>query len=202
MKNQNQKRDRIFNELVKLSVLLGTEETEQRLELTSAVLEKYELKEVIKAIHDSGLTCKFFPKPVELIEKINPPTEREDADFIAGEIIRSIRDFGGYQSREAREYIGEEAWQVVQMCGGWDLICGTPEGQLGTLRAQLRNVAYSVLKKDEIQHRKQLRVTQQEAKVQLFMRDKEAARVDEFEKMKHAQIIEFKKKFGKNKERE
>lgn len=151
----SEEKNQIFNELVLLAIALGTEETEERLQVLANILSEYDPIEVKKAIKWAALNLKFFPKPVELLERICPKPDAQDADALAGEIIKCITRFGYMQGRETRKHVGEVAWSAVEMAGGWSLLCETPRDQLANLRAQLRGMCLASLNAPEIESRRQ-----------------------------------------------
>lgn len=138
--NKDQKA-KLFSELKMLAAILSADVTREVFQAYVEMLSDYEFSDCKKAIKWAATNCKFFPKPVELIERIKPKPTREDGGYLAGLAIECINRFGYHQSRAAKEYMGNEAWNAVQMTGGWDVLCNTPKDQLGSLRAQLRDNA-------------------------------------------------------------
>ena len=133
------KKEIIFNDLRKLALVLGQDITAERLELVTAILANFDLKNVQFGIAKAATKFTFFPSPAQLLEIINPTESRADQnDFIAGEIISSIQRFGSYQAIDAKKYLGENAWRAVGYMGGWQAICGTNTESLGLLRAQIK----------------------------------------------------------------
>lgn len=204
------KRDLIFNELVKLAVILGVEETEQRLQIMANMLAEHDEKAVCDAIRWAAYNLKFFPKPVELLERISPSPTREDADAIAGRAIEAIYRFGWNNSSEARLYVGPEGWKAISRIGGWRTLCDTPEANLGTLRAQLRDQCLSVMNNREVSRRESLRIEKNYGSTWLgqtqaarmkrlgvsdpdFMNDEYAVRTREFDQEKQRQLGELRK---------
>lgn len=203
------KQDLLFNELVKLAVILGTEETEQRLQIMANILAEHDEKRVCDAIKWAALNLKFFPKPVEILERINPKPQRQDADAIAGRAIDAIYKFGWNNSREAQLYIGPEGWKAISRIGGWRTLCDTREDQLGMLRAQLRDQCFSVMDHGEVSRREMLRLeigdTMKKEMKEIgvsdpdFMNDSYAVKLRRFEQEKEKQLGEVRKlDFRKN----
>lgn len=101
-----------------------------------------------------------FPLPAVLIEILKPsqPSAREVGVEVAQRIIRAIKRHGytwnwadGYRPfltfKEAFiAEVGDLAWEVVQLEGGWTAIC-TNEAEESTLHAQLRDKAASLYNK-------------------------------------------------------
>lgn len=130
--------------------------------------EDYDYLDIKNAIKKYTATARVFPKPVDLIELINPKATREDADYLAGRAIYCIREFGIYRAKDAMNHMGLEAWNAVQMIGGWAVLCNTPPDELGTLRAQLRNSCLASINQDEIKDREARRISQTQGKLVNF----------------------------------
>ena len=152
------------------------------------ILSEYSFEDSQRAIRWAVKSLDRFPKPVHLIEQINPTPKREDADAIAGRVIAAIKRFGWCNSREAKLYIGPEGWEAVSRTGGWTTLCESSSRELGTLRAQLRDQCFAVMNNEVILEREQLR---HESRSVLDF-DKYAKNVHECEKEKQRQLSEIK----------
>lgn len=89
-----------------------------------------------------------FPLPAQIRAMVQPEVDPESlARAIAERIIGAIPKFGYMQSAEARAYIGEVGWGIVQRQGGWSYLCGVDAPKLNpqTLQAQIRDAAKSAL---------------------------------------------------------
>lgn len=155
----NLEKKRIFTEIQKLGIALSSDATTETFQIYTEILFEYGEANAIRAIKEGMRKFRFFPKPVELIDLINPKPQRQDADLLAGEIISAVRRYGFYQGAIAKEQLGEEAWNVVILIGGWSTLCDTKENQLGTLRAQVRDLGLSVLNGAELKLNKEKRIS-------------------------------------------
>lgn len=153
----NEQKKQTFQNLVGLSAVFESKKTKEVLQLYVETLSDYPFDQVNSAIKKSIKTHKFFPRPVELIELINPPASREDADYISGRIIEAIRRYGIHQGDIAEKTLGPEAWEVVIMSGGWSTLCDTPQKEIGILKAQLRDQATVELNSQRIRDKELLR---------------------------------------------
>lgn len=181
---------KVFDELKLLAAILGADVAQKVLQAYVEILAAYPKREVLAAIKWAATNCKFFPKPVELLERTNPAPTREDADAVAGRAIEAIYRFGLYRSKEAQIYIGHEGWKAVSRVGGWRTLCDSREDQLGTLRAQLRDQCLSVMNDKEVRRREDLRIEKNQGGYAL---GDYAQKVHEFEKEKQRQLGEIKK---------
>ena len=81
------------------------------------VLKQFEIKDIKKALARHVETSKFFPKPSEIIEIINPP---EDLDLKAEgawlKLREGIREHGYYNSIEFDDPV---IHSVIRSMGGW-----------------------------------------------------------------------------------
>lgn len=90
-----------------------------------------------------------FPSPRTIKEKLHPKVD-DDALAIeaASRVIGAISKFGYCNPSEARAYVGELGWAIVDREGGWVALCEKVESrQLPSLRAQWRDLAKSILKR-------------------------------------------------------
>ncbi len=77
--------------------VFGKSYSETLLDVYSGVLSRYPISDVEKAIKQAIVTCRFFPKPVDLIEAIenNSPKQLENkAHVLANEIIQHLKAYG------------------------------------------------------------------------------------------------------------
>lgn len=74
------------------------------------------------------------------------PKSRDRGIEAASTILEAIAKFGGYKAIQAKEYLGEDLWEVVRGMGGWEELCMTNLDEIGTLRAQIRDLAEAKLK--------------------------------------------------------
>jgi hypothetical protein len=74
--------------------------------------------------------------------------ERDTAVEVSARIWAAIGKFGWNNSTDARDWIGEVGWYVVETNGGWSRLCGTAqEKDVGTWKAQLRDHAAAALRR-------------------------------------------------------
>lgn len=101
---------------------------------------------------------KFYPLPGVVIEAING-NRRENSILISRNLVSMMNRFGSVLSKaEFDKNFGEharEGWIIVQSFGGWSQM-EHEYNQFGTniqnFVAQLRDIAYAVSGKKEIQH--------------------------------------------------
>lgn len=91
---------------------------------------------------------KTWPRPSDIRALINPSLSVEtQANQIARMIPEAISKFGWPNPDEAKAYIGEIGWQIVQSKGGWVDVCNYHgnEWDVGTFHAQARDTAKSII---------------------------------------------------------
>jgi len=87
-----------------------------------------------------------FPSIADIAKILRPREEDRDlAIEAAGRVIQAIGKFGTYQADEARQWIGEIGWYVVERAGGWSTLCARPESEREICRAQYRDLALSAI---------------------------------------------------------
>jgi hypothetical protein len=88
-----------------------------------------------------------FPIPGVIREVARPTvSNRGKATEAAARIIAAIRKHGWNNPLPAREYMGELAWKVVEMQGGWMAQCESSD-PTGVLQAQWTKLAEAILEK-------------------------------------------------------
>jgi hypothetical protein len=95
------------------------------------------------------------PQPSEVIAYLHPrETSDTQADSIASEILRNICPIGYNKPEVAEQKLSPQAWRVVVESGGWVSLCQRLRSDnLTTERAQLRDLARSTLRREEIAQR-------------------------------------------------
>lgn len=85
----------------------------------------------------------WFPLPAKLVALARPqPTDEQNAIDAITRIIQAVAKFGSYRNEDAKNFIGEMGWFVVQREGGWQNVCALlNEDNIGMLRAQWREMA-------------------------------------------------------------
>lgn len=94
-----------------------------------------------------------MPMPAEIRAKVSGPVADESvAEDVANRVWAAIARRGLYWSHDknwpqcAIEELGTVAWEVIQRWGGWQsLVLESGEAESGTMRAQLRKSAASVI---------------------------------------------------------
>lgn len=89
-----------------------------------------------------------FPLPAEIRQMVQPSVDPDSAAReIAARICGAVPKFGWARGQDAREYIGEVGWEIVQRQGGWSYICENLGLTLNpsAFQAQVRDQAKSLL---------------------------------------------------------
>lgn len=98
---------------------------------------------------------RTFPLPAQIREMLNPTislTNEQKAADIAGRLVGAVSKFGYANAQEAREFIGEVGWQIVELRGGWNFICRNLGVSLSpsTFEAQARKQIEFSLKSNQV----------------------------------------------------
>lgn len=90
-----------------------------------------------------------FPSVKTIKEQLDPSVDDEAlAAEAATRLAGSIGRYGYTNPAEARAYMGEVAWAIVEREGGWQGLCErTKENQIPTLKAQWRQLAVALMAK-------------------------------------------------------
>jgi hypothetical protein len=99
------------------------------------------------ALYCDDATNEFFPRPIsKLVALIHSPIDDESvAKESAARIVAAIPKFGWCNREDAKAFIGEVGWAVVEKQGGWQYICEHygKEISMSTFQAQARDLAKS-----------------------------------------------------------
>lgn len=92
-----------------------------------------------------------MPSPMDLmgfvgVKMPDPISGRDEGINATASILAAVSKFGLYQPFMAKDHLGPKLWRVVEMAGGWQIICGIEIDQLPTWKAQLRELAESISK--------------------------------------------------------
>jgi hypothetical protein len=93
-----------------------------------------------------------FPSIKEISEKLDIKiSDADQAVFQANRILSSVSRFGWNNSTLARNHLGENAWKVVHLMGGWEKLCQSITLEnIGMFRAQMRDL-YKAAQSAQIQ---------------------------------------------------
>lgn len=86
-------------------------------------LKQYEISKVEDAINLSIISCKFFPKPVDLLENLGGGKQalEDTAQIQASEVLKAISRHGSYESIDFEDKISQAV--IVDGFGGWVRMC-------------------------------------------------------------------------------
>jgi len=102
-----------------------------------------------KALHKAVTTLESFPtiaKIRELLGKGEVPNDKKAIDA-SDRIINAVEKYGSYRWSDAKQYMGELGWQIVQNNGGWENVCEVTYKELPIVKAQYRESAKALLEK-------------------------------------------------------
>lgn len=89
---------------------------------------------------------KTFPLPAVIIEMLNPTLDDTAvAQETVSRICQAITNIGRYRTDEAKEHLGELAWQVVRANGGWSMLCESDFMTNTNAKSQAREYAKAIM---------------------------------------------------------
>lgn len=143
----------IYNLISRMADLFSENVSKDRIAAYVDLLNGYSSKEIAVAIKKCCNECEYFPKLATIVKKINPPEDLQaSSNEMAGLIIESIARYGSYGSRQASEALGAIPWRVIEQYGGWRHLCTLQSSEMGTARAQLRELCRAILVRKEYLH--------------------------------------------------
>lgn len=139
--------------LIKLAEYYRFEITQSQLEMYADDLSCLSQEQLIQAIqtYRKNPDNKFFPMPGALISIITPlETELDIGRIVSGKIMTAISKFGSYNASEAKGWMGEVAWEVVQFQGGWKSLCELSSEAIKSEQPRWRDLAMSICKRSKL----------------------------------------------------
>ena len=136
IKPRSDEQKAIIKALGGFAVTLGEDVSEERLALYASILAPYAAEDVLAAIRQASVTCRFFPKPAELIELMTGGKGGAPHPTVAWqELLAAIEDHGPYSSVE---FANGAIPAAVEALGGWAAICALSWKELTLQRIQAR----------------------------------------------------------------
>lgn len=112
-------KNRFIELMAGLSELFDKEMTDSLFRIYAESLKAYTDEEIEIAINRAGATCRFFPKPAELIEMIDGSPEGRAAEAYT-KLKESCARVGAYNSVQ---FDDPAITSVVRSWGGWVNLC-------------------------------------------------------------------------------
>ncbi|SIO26006.1 DUF6475 domain-containing protein [Halodesulfovibrio marinisediminis] len=118
--NNIAERDVFLKRFLGLCELFGVAADEFKTELYFRALSGFSAQEVVRGIDRAVTQCRFFPKPVELLELIQGCPE-DIAEVEAGKVVEAVKRVGSWKSVVFDDAV--TAAVVEQGFGGWVKLC-------------------------------------------------------------------------------
>lgn len=118
--NNIAERDVFLQRFLGLCELFGVAADEFKTELYFRALSRFSAQEVARGIDRAITQCRFFPKPVELLELIQGCPE-DIAEVEAGKVVEAVKRVGSWKSVVFDDAV--TAAVVEQGFGGWVKLC-------------------------------------------------------------------------------
>lgn len=115
-------------------------------------LSDFSLGEVMNSIkvYRRNPKNRVFPLPAQLIEIIRPQENtRNEAVEAAARIVEAVSKFGYSNPSEAKMFVGDLGWRVVERNGGWLYVCENLGVNLNvnSFQAQARDLAMATIER-------------------------------------------------------
>jgi len=139
-------RAQIFEVLRKMAPLYEFPPKQKRIEAYCSMLDKFDPERLTLCLKEMLRESNKFPEIGRILKFLDPqPTIDDQAVEMASEIMRVVREIGSYNIVSAREQLGEIAWLAVERAGGFIEIGLSDIKNMGTLRAQLREICRTAI---------------------------------------------------------
>lgn len=145
-------REDFFAKLVVLAEMCGKALSKEILVMYDETLRSLGYPQLCKAVEEIILNRgdrDAFPSIKTIREKVRPPQNQEvDAIDAANRISEAMAKYGYGRRDEAKEFIGELGWLIVERQGGWENLCeNTLASQMPILKAQWRELGKALWQK-------------------------------------------------------
>lgn len=138
-------REQFIKGLVVLAEMCDKALSKEYLAMYDAELSEIGYDRLCGAVHKIIRTRKSrdgFPSISELAAAAGMVSDPNSEAFeAANRILEAIAKFGWNCPDEAKAFIGELGWTVVQRAGGWENVCAIPVKQVGFIRKQYFDMA-------------------------------------------------------------
>jgi hypothetical protein len=138
----------IYDALNLLSIILNQPQESKRLEFYAVSLKDFEPGLVLSKIKSMAYTSIYFPQLKEIMDSVkglNIPTD-EIAVIWANEIVDSFYRCG--TTSDAEKTLGEK-YQLVARMGGWEQLSRSDNGDMSTIKAQIRELAKAYINRSK-----------------------------------------------------
>ena len=141
--------------LVQLGIIFSKQVNELMIKLYESALEDLGDREIEIALVEWLKTKNRFPTPADVRDVSRPEmTDKNIGIEISSRIIQAISKFGSHQSSNAKYFLGELGWQVVERQGGWQNLCSeVNEKNRSIVQAQMRDLAETLSIRNKIENR-------------------------------------------------
>lgn len=151
-------RDQLGRKLTEIALLYGKDLTKDQVTgfinaLLNFMPDTFENYLRAFDAYASDVKNKFFPAPVALRAYLQPEASPDAvANEVASKIRQAISKFGWPNPEDARAFIGELGWKVVERSGGWVYLCENHGVELSPLTyfAQSRDLTKSILENSKL----------------------------------------------------
>ncbi len=115
-------RDVFLQRFIGLCQFFGIEADEFRTQIYFRALNPYPVQDVVQGVDKAISKCRFFPRPVELLEFIEGKVE-DRAEVEAGKVYQAIVEVSGSKAVVFDDPV--TAAVVARGFGGWARLCST-----------------------------------------------------------------------------
>lgn len=138
------KRERFLKYMHAMGELFDKALSEHTVSLYWEALKDYSDQDIMKAFNVAAKSCRFFPKPVDLIECIDG--EKSDKSLLAWEkVYKAISGVGAYESVQ---FDDPAIHSCIELMGGWPQLCQCKVDEIKWKQKEFENL-YRVMSKRE-----------------------------------------------------
>ncbi len=129
-----------------ISQIYGQNLTRTAIDIIAESLEDLNVNDVVQSYKEAFKTKGFsrLPNPADIRAMIQPSVDpKSAAKELAHRIHQAVSKFGYTGQSQAKEFVGEAGWTIVERFGGWIYICENLGVTLdvGIFLAQARELA-------------------------------------------------------------
>jgi hypothetical protein len=145
---------KLKEKLIQFCVSKSISYTKEQVDIqASMMLHKFSLEDVSNALRELFYETPFFPDASQIAKKINGSSadNKALADLGASKLLEAGSKFSVYdKSGDIKNFLGPELFSIFERMGGLDRFARIQFSEIGTMRAQLRDMVSANIENGKI----------------------------------------------------
>lgn len=178
------KRERFLNYMHSMAELFERQLSEQVVSLYWETLKGYSDQDIMRAFNQAVKTCRFFPKPAELIECAQG-NKSEQAILAWEKVYKATSSVGSYESVK---FDDPAIHSCIEMMGGWPELCLIKPDEMKWKQKEFERL-YAVMEKRNSHTDHLPGIIEQQNSVRGFDQPAQVKMIGEFGKVRELETV-------------